>query len=211
MDSRFELKWFRTLIGCLLCACMLSVSAHAELYIFGKISSGETPALCPEAFTMEVQDQGGQALFTFTNNCDSDGVLSRIFFRKNDLMTFNSFTDASEGVEFHLNEKKAMLPDGHQYGFTPHNTFSIDADPARPKNGLHYEDYLSVLFDLSGGVSYADLIAAIDHQSLGIGLHAQSLPGGMSASFVTIPEPITFALMGIGTLMIRHKRRGTAQ
>ena len=213
METRSERKLFRTLAVCVLGVCLLGVLAHAELYIFGQVTGGSMD-LCPDAFTMEVADVLGedQALFTFTNNCDSDGVLGRIFFMENDLIIFNSINDQSEGVAFSQpNGKNAMLPGGHSLGFTPHNTFSINADPARPKNGLHYEDYVSILFDMADGISFTDIIAEIDGQSLGVGIHTQSLPGGGSASFSTIPEPLTLSLLGIGALLIRNKRRGTAQ
>jgi len=208
MGTRFEMKLVRALV---VCVCLLGVSAHAELYIFGQITSGSLD-LCPDAFTMEVVEQGDQALFTFTNNCSTDGVLGRIFFMENDLMTFDSIYDQPEGVSFSAPIKEnAMLPGGNPIGFTPHNSYSINADPARPKNGLHYEDYVSILFDLTGGASFDDIIGAIDGQSLGVGIHAQALPGGVSASFSTIPEPLTLSLLGIGILLIRNKRRSTAQ
>ena len=213
METRSEMKLFRTLAVCALCICVVGTSASAKLYIFGQVTGGST-GLCPDAFTMEVTDVVGedQTLFTFTNNCDSDGVLGRIFFMENDLMTFHSIYDQSEGVSFSSpSGKNAMLPGGHPIGFTPHNTFSINANPPRPHNGLHYEDYVSILFNLTGGTSFDGIIAAIDGQSLGVGIHTQALPGGGSASFSTIPEPLTLALLGIGTLLIRNKRRGTAQ
>jgi len=213
METRSEMKLFRILVVCVVCICMLTVSAHAELYIFGQITGGSLD-LCPDAFTMEVTDVLGedQALFTFTNNCSTEGVLGRIFFMKNDLMEFHSIYDQSEGVSFSApSGGNAMLPGGNPLGFTPHNTYSINADPARPKNGLHYEDYVSILFDLTGGISFADIIGAIDGQSLGVGIHAQALPGGVSASFSTIPEPSTMLLISLGALLFKPKRRGTAQ
>jgi len=210
MGTRSEMKLFRTLAVCVLCVCLLSVSAHAELYIFGQVTGGSM-GLCPDAFTMEVVEQGDQALFTFTNNCDNDGVLGRIFFMENDLMTFNEIQEVPAEKDWALYEKNAMLPGGQPLGFTPHNSFGIFADPARPKNGLEFSEYISVLFDLADGVSFDNIIAEIDGQSLGVGIHAQSLPGGGSASFSTIPEPLTLSLLGIGALLIRHKRRGTAQ
>ena len=94
METRSEMKLFRTLAVCVVCLCMLGVSARAELYIFGQITGGSMD-LCADAFTMEVTDQGDQALFTFTNNCDNDGVLGRLFFMDNDLMTFSSIFDQS--------------------------------------------------------------------------------------------------------------------
>ena len=213
METRSEIRLFRMLALCALCVGFVGMSASAKLYIFGQVTGGDL-GLCPDAFKMEVTDVLGedQALFTFTNNCDSDGVLGRIFFMKNDLMTFNSIEDQSNGVAFSgPNGRNAMLPGGHPLGFTPHNTFSINAAPPRPHNGLHYEDYVSILFNLTGETSFDDLIAEIDSQSLGVGLHAQALPGGGSASFTAIPEPLTLSLLGIGTLLIRNKRRGTAQ
>jgi hypothetical protein len=218
METRSEVRLFHMLAACVLGACLLGVSAHAKLYIFGQVT-GDDLDLCPEAFTMEVadvlgEDQAPQALFTFTNNCDSDGVLGRIFFMKNDLMTFNGIDDQSDGVAFSQpNGKNAMLPGGHPLGFTPHNTFSINAAPPRPHNGLHFEEYVSILFDLTGETSFDDIIEEIDVQSLGVGIHTQALPGGGSASFTAtaIPEPLTLSLLGLGTLLIRNKRRGTAQ
>ncbi len=161
METRSEMKLSHTLAVCVLGMCLLGVSAHAELYIFGQVTGGSMD-LCPDAFTMEVVEQGDQALFTFTNNCDSDGVLGRIFFMENDLMVFNSIDDQPDGVSFSAPIKQnAMLPGGHPIGFTPHNTYSINADPARPKNGLHYEDYVSILFDLTGGTSFDDIIVIL--------------------------------------------------
>ena len=213
MKTRSEIKLFEAFAVVALFFCVLGMTAQAKLYIFGQIT-GDDLGLCPEAFTMEVTDVVGedQALFTFTNNCDSDGVLGRLFFMDNDLILFNSIFDQADGVSFSERLKdNAMLPGGHSLGFTPHNTYGIYADPARPKNGLHYEDYVSILFDLVDGVSFDEVIADIDDQSLGLGIHAQSLPGGASASFTPIPEPLTLSLLGIGTLLIRNKRRGTAQ
>ena len=220
METRSEMKLSRTLVVCVLGICLLGASAHAELYILGKISSGPAAGLCPDAFTMEVTDWGDdQALFTFTNNCDEDGVVTAIYFRDNEMMAFNSifeqFKDgvvlAGDDAVFSARDKNAMLPGGHSLGFTPHNTFAVKADPAGPKNGLLSDEYLSLLFDLTGGTSFDDIIAALGQQELGVGIHAQAMPGGVSGSFAIVPEPLTLSLLGIGALLIRNKRRGTAQ
>lgn len=209
MDTRSEMKRFRIGVLCLLCG-LISASACAELFIFGQIT-GEVE-VCQDAFLMEVLEMNDQALFTFTNNCDNDGVLGRIFIRDNDLITFNSIYDQPEGVSFSDPDwKNANLPGGHELGFTPHNTYAIEAEPARPKNGLHYQDYVSVLFDINSGITFDNIIASIGGGSLGVGLHVQSLPGDTSAAFSTVPEPATMVLMGIGTLLIAQKKRGTAQ
>ena len=213
MKTYSEMKYFHVLRMCVLMVCLGSVSAWAKLYIMGQVI-GDASDLCPNAFTMDVQEMGDQALFTFSNNCDNGGVVGRIFIMENDLITFNSIYDQPEGVSFSgLIKEPAMLPGGQPLGFTPQNTYSINADPARPKNGLHYQDYVSILFDLNAGagITFDNLIGAIDGQSLSFGIHAQSLPGGGSASFVTIPEPASLLLLGIGVILTRRKKRDTAQ
>ena len=212
METYSEMRLFHVGIFCLL-FCLIGVSAHAELFIFGQILGGTT-GLCSHAFLMDVAQQKGHALFTFTNNGDNGGVLGRIFIRENDLITFNSIADESEGVSFSGPDyKNAMLPGGHDLGFTPHNTYAIEADPARPKNGLHYQDYVSVLFDINDNVMFSDVINSISGGTLGVGLHVQALPGDSSAAFVAtaVPEPATLMLMGIGAMLLRHKKRDTAQ
>ncbi|MDH4203378.1 MAG: PEP-CTERM sorting domain-containing protein [Phycisphaerae bacterium] len=204
------MKRFRILGVWLLFLCLMDVSALAnlsELYIFGQVT-GSSTGTCPDAFTMEVQEMGTQALFTFTNNCDNDGVLGRIFIMENTLMDFVEILPPEDDL-WSLKEENAMLPGGHPLGFTPQNSYGIYANPARPKNGLGSGESLSVLFNLN--VDFVDLIGAIDGGDLGLGIHAQSLPGGTSASFSTIPEPATLALIGIGTLLLRRKKRDTAQ
>jgi len=212
MDTRSEMKLFHVGVFCLLFS-LIGISAHAELFIFGQIT-GDTTGLCSDAFLMDVTQQNGQALFTFTNNCDNGGVLGRIFIRENDLITFNSIYDQSDGVSFSDPDyRNAMLPGGHDLGFTPHNTYAIEADPARPKNGLHYQDFVTVLFDMNDGFMFTDLIDSISGGTMGIGLHVQALPGGASASFTAtaIPEPATLMLLGIGAFLVQRKRRDTAQ
>lgn len=210
METRSEKRVFYAKI-ILILFCLTSVSAHAELFIFGQIT-GDTTGLCPDAFTMEVTQQDNQALFTFINNCDNGGVLSRIFVKENDLITFSSILDQSDGVSFSDSDyKNAMLPGGSDLGFTPQNTYAIEADPARPKNGLHYLDFVSILFDMNDGVMFPDVINSIGGGTLGVGLHVQSLPGGASAGFATVPEPATMMLLGIGTLLVKRKKRDTAQ
>ena len=169
---------------------------------------------------MEVEKRGEQqVLFTFTNNYDSvEGVLSRFYFMETGLLTYHKIEDYSmdtdgdprNDVMFSYYAGNAMLPGGAPLGFTPQNSFGIFADPAGPHHGLHYGEYVSVLFDLNG-ISFDGLINQIDGQSLGVGVHAQALPGGISASFSTIPEPLTLSLLGLGALLIHNKKRGTAQ
>ena len=212
METRSKMKLFRVGTLCLL-SCLIAVSAHAELFIFGQIN-GNQDGICPDAFLVDVVQQDDQALFTFTNNCDNGGVLGRIFVRENDLIIFNSIYDQSDDVSFSDQIKgNAMLPGGNKLGFSPHNTFGIFADPPRPHNGLHYGDFVSVLFDINteDGIMFSNIIDSIDNGTLGLGLHVQAMPGGGSASFSVIPEPMTLTLLGIGTLLIRHKKRGTAQ
>lgn len=217
MDAYSEKKLLRMLIFCVVCLFAASVPMHAKLYYFGQVN-GSASGPYADSFTMEVEERGTQVLFTFTNDYDSKGALSRLFFMDTGLLIFRSIEDYSvdgdddprNDVAFSYYAGNAMLPGGAPLGFTPQNSFGIFADPASPHHGLHYGEYVSILFDLDGA-SFKDVIDQIDGRSLGVGIQTQASPGGASASFSTIPEPLTLSLLGFGVLLIHNKKHGTAQ
>lgn len=196
---------------------LVGVSANAVLYDLTRITdNGKSLTFEEGDFTMDITPYGGGALIVFSNHYPKDSVITKICFLDNELIEFSDFASppiSSEWISFSVDSKNAMLPAGNPYGFTPHTTFGFDADPAGPKNGLHPGESLGLLFDLTDGTTYDRVIRGFNELTLRSGIHVQALPGDESESFIStpIPEPATLALVGFGALLIRHKKRGTAQ
>lgn len=217
MNAYSEMKALRLAMFVLTGILLVGVSANAALYDLARITDNGKSLIFEEGdFTMKVTPYGDGALIVFSNHCPMDSVITKICFLENELIEFSDFASppvSSEWISFSVDSTNAMLPAGNPYGFTPHNTFGFDADPAGPKNGLRPGESLGLLFDLTDGTSYDRVIRGFNELTLRAGIHVQALPGDFSESFIStpIPEPTTLALVSIGVLLLRHKKRGTAQ
>jgi hypothetical protein len=215
-SSKLQMK-----LLCLLAGVCLATSAQAELYILSRITNNSGGDL--GYFSIEILPQGmNQVEMTFTNQTTTDGVVTALYMNESSWLDYVDITSQYDaGQDEYLNtwtftpngDKNAMLPGGNEYGFTPQTTFCLRADPARPKNGLEAGDHITLLFELTNPTDFDfdDLVNSINQQELGVGIHVQALPLGTSDAFVTVPEPVTIALLGTGALLIYRKKRGTAQ
>lgn len=101
------------------------------------------------------------------------------------------------------------LPGGQEVGFDSDYLFKTNPPPS--KNGLDPGESLTVAFQSLE--SYADLLGAINHGDVRIGIHVQEIGAqGASASFVNVqavPEPGGALLLGaLGViLLVRHRRK----
>jgi hypothetical protein len=75
-------------------------------------------------------------------------------------------------------------------------------------------EYLAVLFSLQTGMTYQDVVNALNSEDLRIGIHVQGFANGGSESFINdpgapapVPEPSTLALVGAGMIGIAALRR----
>jgi hypothetical protein len=108
-------------------------------------------------------------------------------------------TDQSEGVSFSTGADPRNLPGGKSYDFIA----SVGADsnpPVRPNGVNAANEYVTWTFSLASGVTYKDVISAIDAGKLQIGLHVPGSSGG-SSSFInnvqtpSVPLPASLWLM----------------
>jgi hypothetical protein len=145
--------------------------------------------------------------FTFYNNSLVGSSVARIYFDDDSLLSFYDITDGS-GTSFSKPAAPGNLPAGNTLdpSFVTTDEFSFKGGPPAPHNGINPGEQLTVIFNIEAG-TFSDVIYGLDTGALRVGAHVIALPDGSSESIVTIPEPATVCLLGLGTLLFLPKRR----
>jgi hypothetical protein len=151
--------------------------------------------------------QAADVDFTFHNNSLVDSSIARIYFDDSSFLDIAGITEGL-GTSFSQPATPGNLPAGKtlEPPFVAVDEFSYKAGPPGPKNGVNPGEWLQVSFNLNNGATLATVIDYLDAGSLRIGAHVIALPDGSSESVVTVPEPATVALLGLGTLFLLRKR-----
>ncbi|UCF42366.1 MAG: PEP-CTERM sorting domain-containing protein [Planctomycetota bacterium] len=155
--------------------------------------------------------QPGQVDFTFHNASLIDSSVARIYFDDSSFLDIAGITEGL-GTSFSQPATPGNLPGGKtlEPPFVAADEFSFKGGPPGPKNGVNPGEWLTITFDINGG-SFVELIDYLDAGALRIGAHVIALPDGSSESVVTVPEPATVALLGMGALCLLRKRRPKAK
>lgn len=187
--------------------------AHASLVSFGfscitNNLAGDC-AIGETQLSVDVSDEDGvgsdQVLFTFLNSGPLASSITDTYFDdgSNILDGIDAIVNGS-GVSFSPDATPPDLPGGNSISppFVTTAGLSADSDPPAQPNGVNPGESLGILFNLNSGVSFDDVIAALESSALRIGIHVQGFASGGSESFVTpgapIPEPGTLLLIGSG-------------
>jgi hypothetical protein len=151
-----------------------------------------------------------QVDFVFHNRGPQDSSITDVYFADGTLLGIAAIYNGS-GVSFSQWATPGNLPGGKSIGFNTTSGFSADSDSPVQPNGVNPDDVLTIRFDLIGGKTYLDTLAALQDGSLRIGIHVQGFASGGSESFVAIPEPGSALLIGCGLalfgILARRKRR----
>jgi len=84
--------------------------------------------------------------------------------------------------------------------------YTADADPPPTANGVGPGELLGVLFNLQTGVTYANVISAMDSGAAIVGIKGQGF-GEFSESFITLPAPGAILLGSVGLCLVGWLRR----
>jgi hypothetical protein len=219
-----------TLVGAGLCAAVAG-SADGATYSFVNVTANSVvDAAAGEAqLSVDVTSYSAtQVLFTFMNTGASAMSIADVYFDDGSLLGLAFLIDSDDnggdsGVDFTQGASPPNLPGGNGINFNTTAGFLADSDPPAQPNGVNPGETLGVVFNLIGGQTLADVIAALDLGlanpgvdmlgGLRIGIHVQGFAGGGSESFVNgdtplvpLPAPAMLGLAGLAPLAIRRRR-----
>lgn len=183
-------------------------------YAFNDIthnSSDDAAAGETQLFLDIAERSGHEVLFTFSNSGPKASSITDIYFDDDiPLLLFSAFMQ-SPGVDFSVGVVPPDLPGGKDFHFTSNYGYGSD-EPVEP-NGVNPGETLGILFTMTDGYVFGDVVSALDAGSMTIGIHVQGFEDGGSESFVAVPSPVpepgTVVLFATGIigLAVYGKRR----
>lgn len=149
----------------------------------------------------------GQALFTFTNAGPYASSITDLYWESGNLLQamLNANYTSTGTVSFSQGASPSNLPGWNNATPAFHATKGLTADSDTPvvANGVNPGESLGVLFSLQSGMSYTDVLTALDNGSMRVGIHVQAFSTSSSESFInaqTVPVPTAAWLLGSGLL-----------
>jgi hypothetical protein len=206
---------------------VLSLSASAATVNFQCLdnNSGTCGTNVAPYITASLNDLGGgQVQFLFSNSLPTAGRIREAFIDEGSNNFFSTFTiTPTTGTSFVV-FTSGTLPGGNgaPYSFTTDHGAGRTGGAA---NGVDPGETLDLRGTLNPGFTFANILSnlalgPLSTNSLRLGAHVQSLPGGFSEGLISnydppsqspspTPEPATFALVGvtlIGLVYLRQRK-----
>jgi len=166
----------------------------------------------------DVNLSASSAAFTFKWITAALGTIAQIYFDDdaNVLATMTCCT-VSAGVSFAANGSPPDLPAGNDVNPDFNSDFRVSANNPAPTNGVDaLGEFVTVLFSIELGKTFADVIGALDGGTLRLGMHVISInsPADASEALVNLtPVPVPAALLLFGSaiawlgLLARRRRQ----
>lgn len=149
---------------------------------------------------------GGDVSFMFTNDVSDGSAIAQIYFDFGSMLggltdpTWTSHADTA----FVEGASPANLPGGQDPGVGFYSDYGLNRkQQGGMKNALHAGEWLDVVWTLSAGATFSDVIAALDSGDMRVGLHVQSVGPDGELSFAAVtPTPVPGAVWLFGTGLV---------
>jgi hypothetical protein len=156
-----------------------------------------------------------QVVFDFFNSGPYPSSIAQIYFDGTtgflDQNYDPSIINNGPGVSYSWGATPTNLPGGNSISPAFTAVMSAESNNPAPANGINPGETVGLVFDLSAGKTYNDIINALNTASLRVGLHVQAIgTSGKSESFVStpvVPAPRALMLATIGMVVVGHLRR----
>lgn len=197
-------------VAVMVCFVSLAPAAQASTVGFHGITSNDLDnvATGEAQFTVDVTDSDdNQVLFTFLNSGPVASSITQVYFDDGSLLGIASVDNTVDGVRFTEDDEDKVTPPKLPGGDTIDPPFEVtagflaDAENPQPDNGINPGESLGILFSLQGDQSFGNVIEELASGELRIGIHAQSIDGGGSESFVNNPVPLPAGLWLFGSAL----------
>jgi len=158
---------------------------------------------------MDVDSGLETVTFTFRNEGPKDSVIAEIYFDNGSLLGISTILDSPPDVVFEIGATPHNLPGGNEIdpSFEASEGFQAEGGSPSPMLGVGPGQSVEIMFDLINGGTLADVIGELQDGTLRVGIHVIDFAGEGSESFVNVPEPATFILLGLGTIALVRRRR----
>lgn len=208
-----DLKMTISLRAMALSAAMFfgAVGAEAATYSFVGVTntSSTNVATGQNQLSVNVLDSGsGTVSFTFANAGPLASSITDVYWDDQaGLLGTMGAISGSSGVSYSQYASPGNLPGGQSIGFSVSPSGASADSNSGPggvmKNGVNPGEWLTIVWSLLSGATYADVLAALNlggdqPGSLRIGVHVQGFGNGGSESFVNgTPAPVPVPAAGI--------------